>query len=109
MKFVVSYLFIGAEEEGVQVDFVDYDDEKTCEDAYNNGEYEILKIEEYDEDAILEDDNDEIEEYDDYQDSEDEDDFDINDEGRFILFPNAETREDLEEELEHTFTRMMDN
>ncbi|MCB2313692.1 hypothetical protein LGL55_21605 [Clostridium tagluense] len=27
----------------------------------------------------------------------------------FVLFPNAESQEDLEEELEHSFTRMMDN
>lgn len=120
MKFIVSYLFSENEEEGLQTDIVSFKDKKRCIEAYSSDEYDSVEIEEYDEDAIMEEmyceldednlhDNDEIEEYDDYQDSEDQDDFDRNDEGISILFPNVETREDLEEELEHTFTRMMDN
>ncbi|WP_394870310.1 hypothetical protein [Clostridium butyricum] len=93
MKFIVSYLFSENEEEGLQTDIVSFKDKKRCIEAYSSDEYDSV----------------EIEEYDDYQGSEDEDDFDIVEEGISILFPNVETREDLEEELEHTFTRMMDN
>ncbi len=109
MKFLVSYLFVTDEEEGVQVDIVDYKDKKSCEKAYSSEEYKILEIQEYDENAMLEDmyseeDDDINDDEEDEEDEEHEDDGDLS-----IVFPNADTEEELEEELEHSLTRMMDN
>ena len=107
MKFIVTYFFSGNEEEGGQVDIVEYKDKKSCIEAYNTDEYENVKVEEYNEDAILDDMYSEEDENLDEYDQED------NDEGEEddwpIIFPNAETKEELEEELEHSFSRMMDN
>ena len=107
MKFIVSYLFVENEEEGVQVDIVDYKDKKSCEKAYSNEKYKILKIEEYDENAILEDMY--SEEDDDVNDYDENDNYNRNEEDLSIIFPNADTKEELSEEVEHSFTRMMDN
>lgn len=109
MKFVVSYFFAGHEEEGVQIDIAEYKDKKSCIEAYNTGEYENVKIKEYDENAILEDMY--SEQYDDLNDHDDEEDDeeDTVQEGLSSIFPNADTKEELDEELEHILSRMMDN
>ncbi|MCH4258935.1 MAG: hypothetical protein LKF87_08210 [Clostridium tyrobutyricum] len=112
MKFVISYFFAGHEEEGVQTDIVEYKDKKSCIEAYNTDEYENVEIEEYDENAILEDmyseQDDDLNEHDEGE-YDQEEDYDADQEGLSILFPNADTEEELEEELEHSFSRMMDN
>lgn len=114
MEFIVSYLFVNDEDEGVQVDIVNFKDKKSCEAAYDRSDYKVLEIKEYDEDSILEemyyesDDNLYEDDEDDDEESE-EDDLDLIEEGLSTLFPNAETEEELEEELWHSFTRMMDN
>jgi len=112
MKFIVSYFFHGQEEEGLQTDIVEYKDKKSCIEAYNTDEYENVKIEEYDENSILEDmytgDDVDLNE-DDGEYNQEDDDYDMEEEDLSTLFPNADTEEELEEELEHSFTRMMDN
>ena len=45
MKFVVSYLFVNDEDEGVQVDIVNFKDKKSCEVAYDRSDYKVLEIE----------------------------------------------------------------
>ena len=111
MKFVVSYLFVNDEDEGVQVDIVNFKDKKSCEVAYDRSDYKVLEIEKYDEDAIMEEmyceADDDLYDYD-KQECED-DDIDIVEEGLSVFFPNVETEEELEEELEHSVTRMMYN
>ncbi|MBY6915762.1 MULTISPECIES: hypothetical protein [Clostridium] len=104
MKFIVTYFFTDNEEDGAQVDIVKYKDKKSCISAYNTDEYENVEIKEYNENAILE------EMYSDEDDEYNEEDDEYNEEeNSSILFPNADTKEELEEELEHLFTRMMDN
>lgn len=110
MNFIVSYLFSDNKEEGLQIDIVSFKDKKSCIEAYSDEEYESVEINEYDEVAILKEmyyESDENNLYD-YED-EDYEDGDIVEKGLTMLFPNAETEEELEEELEHSYTRMMDN
>lgn len=111
MKFMVVYFFAGHDDESAQIDIVNYKDKKSCEKAYSSGEYKILEIQEYDEKAILEDmyceENDNSDEYNDEEYAEESDDY--AEDGLSILFPNADTGEKLDEELEHSFVRMLDN
>lgn len=51
--------------------------------------------------------NDNSDEYNDEEYAEESDDY--AEDGLSILFPNADTGEKLDEELEHSFVRMLDN
>ncbi len=113
MKFIVTYIFAGDEDEDVQIDIVEYKDKKGCIKAYNNTkEYVNVQIEEYDENMILEDINfedDDLYEHDNEEYIQGDDDYDTDEEGVSILLPNSDTKEELEEELEHVFSKMIDN
>lgn len=103
MQFLVTYLFTEEEDGDVQTDIVEAQDKNSCREKYNSKEYKILEIEPYDEKSI------ELEMEEDLDSSDIEDIIEYDDNDFNIVFPNAETKEDLEEELEHTYTKMMDN
>jgi len=113
MEFIITYLLKNSLEEGIQVDISTFDNEESCIEYYNSGEYEILEIREYDEEQIEKEMYEELEEDINYFEDEDNEDDEYNEEdgedNLFVLFPNVTSQEELEEELYHSFTRMMDN
>lgn len=109
MQFIVTYFFKDNLEEGIQVDISTFDNEESCIEYYNSGEYENVEVREYDEEQMEKEMYEELDEDINYFEDEDNEDSEDNEDDLFVLFPNAESQEDLEEELEHSFTRMMDN